>query len=140
MKQMNLEQAVQRALEGKSLKNVTIDGHEQVKVSAKQALILYEHNIVFPEENIYYNDEDIAYDPEFDEVEWSDEPLEMSWEEKAELFANVQSTYTTNEIKSIQISLPLKNERIESWAKENQTRLTAILSDLVESLYAHEQD
>jgi len=49
------------------------------------ALLLAENGVVIPEQNIYYDDRDIAYDPDFDDVEWSEEPVKLTWEEKAEL-------------------------------------------------------
>ena len=61
-----------------SLAGVVIEDLQEAQVRAADALALAEQGIVVPEQHIYYNDEDIAYDPDFDEGEWGEEPLDMT--------------------------------------------------------------
>lgn len=79
---VKVEQAIAMARNNESLKGLVIEDLRDTQVRAVDALALAEHGIVLPEQNIYYNDEDIAYGPDFDEVDWSKEPLEMTWDEK----------------------------------------------------------
>lgn len=83
---VNIEQAIERARNNESLEGVIIEYLKNTQIRAVDALILAEHGIVLPEQNIYYNDEDIAYDPDFDEEEWSKEPIKLTWEEKMDIF------------------------------------------------------
>ncbi len=82
---VKVEQAIEMAKNNESLKGLVIEDLSDTQVRARDALVLAEHGILIPEQNIYYNDEDIAYDPDFDETEWSREPLKMTWEEKVQL-------------------------------------------------------
>jgi len=82
---LKIEQAIERARHNKSLQGVVIEDLKDTQVRPVDALILAEYGIVVPEQNIYYNDADIAYDPDIDNVNWSEEPLNMTWEEKVRL-------------------------------------------------------
>ena len=82
---LKIEQAIERARNNKSLQGVVIEDLKDTQVRPVDALILAEYGIVVPEQNIYYNDADIAYDPDIDNVNWSEEPLNMTWEEKVRL-------------------------------------------------------
>ena len=82
---VNIEKAIELARNNKSLEGVTIEDLKDTQVKAVDALLLAENSIVIPEQNIFYDDSDIAYDPDFDDVEWSEEPVRLTWEEKADL-------------------------------------------------------
>lgn len=87
---LKVEQAIAMARNNESLEGLVIEDLQDTQVRAVDALALAEHGVMLPEQNIYYNDEDIAYDPDFDEVEWSKEPLKMNWEEKIQLAAQIE--------------------------------------------------
>ena len=87
---VKIEQAIAMARNNESLEGLVIEDLQDTQVRDVDALALAEHGVLLPEQNIYYNDEDIAYDPDFDEVEWSKEPLKMTWEEKMELAAQIE--------------------------------------------------
>lgn len=78
------------ARNNESLEGLVIEDLQDTQVRAVDALVLAEHGVLLPEQNIYYDDEDIAYDPDFDEVEWSKEPLKMTWEEKIHLAVQIE--------------------------------------------------
>ncbi len=87
---VKVKQAIAMARNNESLGGVIIEDLQDTQVRAVDALALAEHGILLPEQNIYYNDDDIAYDTNFDEVEWSKEPLKMNWEEKIQLAAQIE--------------------------------------------------
>lgn len=91
MKTLSVEEAVAWVNSGNTLENIVLEEESTQQVNVRDAMVLAEAGILIPEENIYYNDEDIEYDPEFDEVVWSKEPLQMSWEEKFALARELES-------------------------------------------------
>lgn len=82
---VTIEQAIEMARKNESLKGIVIENLNDTQVSAANALLLAEQGVAIPEQNIYYDDNDIAYDPDFDETEWSKEPINMTWDEKIKL-------------------------------------------------------
>jgi hypothetical protein len=51
---------------------------DDTQVDVVDALALARQGIVIPEVNIYYDDEKILYDLDFDDVEWSKNPIKMT--------------------------------------------------------------
>ncbi|WP_373549475.1 hypothetical protein [Haliscomenobacter sp.] len=101
---VKVEQAIAMARNNESLEGLVIEDLKDTQVRAVDALALAEHGVLLPEQNIYYNDDDIAYDPDFDEVEWSKEPLKMTWEEKMELAAQIEKNAANDEEISVVVS------------------------------------
>ena len=79
---VGIEEAIAMANDGQSLEGIIIEGLNDSQIKAMDALMLARHGIVIPEQNIYYDDSEIAYDEDFDDVEWSKEPIKLSFEEK----------------------------------------------------------
>ena len=77
---IKIDQAILKARNGESLAGITIEDLQDTQVKAKDAFILAEYGILIPEQNIFYDDADIAYDADIDDVEWSKEPIRMTWE------------------------------------------------------------
>ena len=84
---------------------------------------------------IRYND--IAYDEDFDEVEWSEGPIQMTFEEKVALAEQFRQA-KAGETVSLQIQVP--NESLKTWVTANQTKVEQILSTMLAGLYELRKD
>ncbi|AEE51092.1 hypothetical protein Halhy_3232 [Haliscomenobacter hydrossis DSM 1100] len=131
-KKMKTEQALAMIKNGESLKGVVLEDLDAVQVSARDALSLARSGIVIPEQNVFYDDADIAYDEEIDEVEWSNENLNLSWEEKAKLFSQ-------NKYKPITLEITTNDLEVDTWLRENQERLSEVIKPIVKSLFEAEK-
>ncbi|HOY19608.1 MAG TPA: hypothetical protein PLC89_20015 [Haliscomenobacter sp.] len=129
---MKTEQALAMIKNGESLKGVVLEDLDAVQVSARDALSLARSGIVVPEQNVFYDDADIAYDEEIDEVEWSNENLNLSWEEKAKLFSQ-------NKYKPITLEITTNDLEVDTWLRENQERLREVIKPIVKSLFEAEK-
>lgn len=129
---MKTEQALAMIKNGESLKGVVLEDLDTVQVSARDALSLARSGIVIPEQNVFYDDADIAYDEEIDEVEWSNENLNLSWEEKAKLFSQ-------NKYKPITLEITTNDLEVDTWLRENQERLSEVIKPIVKSLFEAEK-
>ena len=129
---MKTEQALTIIKNGESLKGVVLEDLDAVQVSARDALSLARSGIVVPEQNVFYDDADIAYDEEIDEVEWSNENLNLSWEEKAKLFSQ-------NKYKPITLEITTNDLEVDTWLRENQERLSEVIKPIVKSLFEAEK-
>jgi hypothetical protein len=130
---LNIEQAIERARKNESLEGIAIEGLQETQVRAVDALILAEHGIVIPEQNIYYNDDDIAYDPDFDEVEWSEQPLKMTWEEKIRLFEEGGESYKKEEEMSVKVRIA--DQEVRDWVNDNYDKMGQILGNFIVDIY-----
>ena len=129
---MKTEQALAMIKNGESLKGVVLEDLATVQVSARDALSFARSGIVIPEQNVFYDDADIAYDEEIDEVEWSNENLNLSWEEKAKLFSQ-------NKYKPITLEITTNDLEVDTWLRENQERLSEVIKPIVKSLFEAEK-
>lgn len=120
-----------------SLEGLVIEDLGDTQVRAADALSLAEHGIVLPEQNIYYNDDDIAYDPDFDEVEWSKEPLKMTCEEKIQL-AEKMEKYGANE-EEISVKIRIKDHEVRQWLNEHSDKMGQILENFIVDIYKANQ-
>ncbi len=134
---VNIEQAIAMARNNESLKGLVIENLRDTQVRAVDALALAEHGIVLPEQNIYYNDDDIAYDPDFDEVEWSKEPLKMTWEEKVQVAEEMEENSPGGE--EISVKVKITDRQVRQWAKENNEKMGQILGNFIADLYKASQ-
>lgn len=134
---VKVEQAIAMARNNESLRGLVIEDLKDTQVRAVDALALAEHGIVLPEQNIYYNDEDIAYDPDFDEVDWSKEPLQMTWEEKMQLAEKMEKNTLGDEEISVIIKIP--DRQVRQWAKENNEQMGQILGNFIVDIYKANQ-
>ena len=130
-------QAIEMAKNKESLKGLVIEDLGDTQVSAMDALALAEHGIVLPEQNIYYNDDDIAYDPDFDEVEWSKEPLKMTWEEKIQAAEKIEKNSPGDE--EISVKIKITDHQVRQWAKENNEKMGQILGNFIVDIYKANQ-
>jgi len=112
---------------------VVIEDLKETQVRAVDALILAEYGIVIPEQNIYYSDEDIAFDPDFDDVEWSEEPLKMTWEEKMQLSEEMDKN--SNKEEGISFKINISDQEVRQWVKENHDKMGQILGNLIVDIY-----
>jgi len=134
---VKVEQAIEMARNNESLKGLVIEALMDTQVRAVDALALAEQGIVLPEQNIYYNDDDIAYDPDFDEVEWSKEPLRMSWEEKIQLAEKIEKNSLSDE--EISIKIKITDLQVRQWVKENNEKMGQILGNFIVDFYKANQ-
>lgn len=128
------KKAIEMAKENKSLSGILIEDLNEVQVNAKDALALAEHGIIVPEQNLYYDDKDIVYDPDFDETEWSKQPLQMSWKEKAELFKNAEQVINETD-HAVTLNIVIKDKEAREWARKNYSKVAEMLGDIVERIY-----
>ena len=133
---MKTEQALTMIKNGESLKGVVLEDLNAVQVSARDALSLARSGIVVPEQNVFYDDADIAYDEEIDEVEWSNENLNLSWEEKAKLFSQSKPQ---NKHKPITLEITTNDLEIDTWLSENRERLSEVIKPIIKSLFEAEK-
>jgi len=127
---MKVEEAIKLAKSDKSLEGITIEDLKDAQVKAVDALVLAEKGIVIPEQNIYYDDADIAYDPDFDDVEWSDQPIQLTWEEKREL----AKQFAENE-EEISVKIKITDKEIRKWVHDNYDKMGVILEHFVIDIY-----
>lgn len=130
---VKVEQAIAMARNNESLEGLVIEDLQDTQVRAVDALALAEHGVLLPEQNIYYNDEDIAYDPDFDEVEWSKEPIKMTWEEKIQLAAQIEKNATSDE--EISVVVKIADREVRQWMNENGDKMGQILGNFIVDIY-----
>ena len=102
---VTVEQAIKMARNNESLKGLVIADLNVTQVRPVDALVLADHGIMIPEQNIYYNDEEIAYDPDFDDVQWSTEPVKLTWEEKIQLAEKMAKSKKPDDEVSVRIKI-----------------------------------
>lgn len=129
---MKIEQALAMVKNGESLKGAVLEDVDTVQVSVRDALSLAWAGIVVPEQNVFYDDDEIAYDEEIDEVKWSTENLNLSWEEKAKLFKQSKPQPVTLDISTNDLE-------IDTWLSENRERLSEVIKPIIKSLYQAEK-
>lgn len=134
---VKVEQAIAMARNNESLEGLVIEDLQDTQVRAVDALALAEHGVLLPEQNIYYNDEDIAYDPDFDEVEWSKEPLKMTWEEKIQLAAQIEKNATNDE--EISVVVKIADREVRQWMNEHGDKMGQILGNFIVDIYKANQ-
>lgn len=127
---MKIEEAIELAKTDKSLEGITIEDLKDTQVKAVDALALAEKGIVLPEQNIYYDDADIAYDPDFDDVEWSDKSIQLTWEEKMEL----AKQFNEHE-EEISVKIKISDKEIRKWIHDNYDKMGVILEHFVIDIY-----
>jgi hypothetical protein len=136
---MKTEQALAMIKNGESLKGVVLEDLDAVQVSARDALSLARSGIVVPEQNVFYDDADIAYDEEIDEVEWSNENLNLSWEEKAKLFSKSKQEGAQNNLNPVILEITTNDLEVDTWLRENRERLSEVIKPIVKSLFEAEK-
>ena len=129
---MKTADAIIRAKSGDNLSGVVLEDIATTQVSVTDALALSNGGIVVPESNVYYDDSAIAYDEEFDDTDWSDEYITLSWEEKQALFAK-----SGNE--KVALDVPVEDAQIKQWLETNRERIAALLTPIVSALYKAER-
>ena len=134
---VKVEQAIAMARNNESLEGLVIEGLHDTQVRAVDALALAEHGVLLPEQNIYYNDEDIAYDPDFDEVEWSKEPLKMTWEEKIQLAAQIEKNAARDE--EISVVVKIADREVRQWMNEHGDKMRQKLGNFIVDIYKANQ-
>lgn len=132
-----MEQAIIMAKKNKSLEGVVIEDLKETQVRAVDALLLAEHGIVVPEQHIYYKDEDIAYDPDFDEVKWNQEPLQMTWEEKMQLAEEIENKHQQEA--EISVKVNIADQEVRQWVNENYDKMGQILGNFIVDIYKANQ-
>lgn len=130
---LKIEQAIEMARKNESLEGVVIEDLKETQVRTADALILAEYGIVVPEQNIYYSDEGIAYDPDFDEVEWNEEPLNMTWEEKVLLAKEIENNNKKEEEVSIKVNI--SDREVRQWVTKNYDKMGQILGNFIVDIY-----
>lgn len=134
---VKVKQAIAMARNNESLEGLVIEDLKDTQVRAVDALALAEHGVLLPEQNIYYNDDDIAYDPDFDEVEWSKEPLKMTWEEKIQLAAQMEKNTASDE--EISVVVKITDREVRQWMNEHGDKMGQILGNFIVDIYKANQ-
>jgi len=132
---VSVEEAIAMAKKEQELRGVVITDLNDVQVKAMDALLLAEKGIVIPEQNIYYDDADIAYDKEFDEVEWSSEPVQMTFAEKVALVNQFNSSK-----EEISLKINIDDLEVNEWVKKNYERVGKMVSTLLVDLYKAQKE
>lgn len=134
---VKIEQAIEMARNNESLEGIIIEDLKETQIRAVDALLLAEHGIVLPEQNIYYNDDDIAYDADFDAVEWSAEPLHLTWEEKIQLSAAMDKN--KQQETEISVKVHISDAEVRQWANQNYDKMGRILGNFITDIYKANQ-
>ena len=129
---LSVSEALQRIAAGESVSGCTID-FDRIKVEALDVMKLAKAGFVVPEEAIYYDDDDNAYDPDFDEIEWSKEPIKMSWDEKIKLAEKRRLNGDVEEEVSVRIKIADRD--IRQWMYRNRDKMGLILADFIVDIY-----
>jgi hypothetical protein len=129
---IGIDEAIAMANNGQSLQGVTIEGLNESQVKAMDALTLAKHGVVIPEQNIYYDDSEIAFDEDFDEVKWSSEPVQLTFEEKVEL---ANRGFRGNDDEMISLRIAVADKEVNQWIKVNLHKVEGIISGLIVDLY-----
>ncbi len=134
---IKIDQAIIKARKGESLAGVTIEDLPDTQVKAKDALILAENGILIPEQNIYYDDSDIGYDPDIDDIEWSKDPIKMTWEEKIKMFENqgLEKGSQKNKENELTVKVEIQDQEVREWVKKNRKKMGQLLGGLITDLY-----
>jgi hypothetical protein len=134
---IKLDQAIAKARKGESLAGITIEELGDKQVKAKDALLLAEYGILIPEQNIYYDDSDIVYDPDIDDVEWSQDPVKMTWEEKVQLFEDqkAEKVPLSNKENELVVKVEIHDQEVRDWVKKNRDKMGLLLGGLITDLY-----
>jgi len=130
---VKIQQAIEMAKNNESLKGFVIENLNDTQVDVVDAIALARQGIVIPESNIYYDDEKIAYDPDFDDVEWSKQPIKMTWEEKFQLAEKIAKNETSGE--EISVTVRISDRKIHQWVSENFDKMGPILSNFIVDIY-----
>lgn len=130
---VTIEQAIKMARNNESLKGLVIADLNDTQVRPVDALVLADHGIMIPEQNIYYNDEEIAYDPDFDDVQWSTEPVKLTWEEKIQLAEKMAKSKKPDDEVSVRIKI--KDPEILQWMQKNNDKMGQILANFIVDIY-----
>lgn len=129
---VGIEEAIAMANDGQSVEGIIIEGLNDSQIKAMDALMLARHGIVIPEQNIYYDDSEIAYDEDFDDVEWSKEPIKLSFEEKVAL---ANRGFQDNDKEEISLKIAISDKEVKQWIRINQQKVEKIISGLIVDLY-----
>lgn len=130
---VKVQQAIEMAKNNESLKGLVIEDLNDTQIDFGDALALARQGIVIPEQNIYYDDEKIAYDPDFDDIEWSKEPIKMTWGEKFKLAESIAKKETFDE--EISVKIRVSDRKIHQWVNENFDKMGPILSNFIVDIY-----
>ena len=134
---IKIDQAILKARNGESLAGITIEDLQDTQVKVKDALILAEYGILIPEQNIFYDDADIAYDADIDDVEWSKEPIRMTWEEKIKMFMDQQleKEEQSKGENEVMVKVEIADQEVREWVKKNRDKMGQLLGGLIADLY-----
>jgi hypothetical protein len=130
---VTIEQAIKMAKNKESLKGLVIEDLNDKQVHPADALILAEHGILIPAQNIYYSDEDVEYDPTFDEVNWSKDPVKLTWDEKFQLADKMAQNKQPD--MEISVKLRIEDREIRLWVDKNYDKMGQILSNFIVDIY-----
>jgi hypothetical protein len=130
---VKIQQAIEMAKNNESLKGLVIEDLNDTQVDVVDAIALARQGILVPEVNIYYDDEKIAYDPDFDDVEWSKQPIKMTWEEKFKLAESIAKNEVPDE--EISVRIRVSDRKIHQWVSENFDKMGPILSNFIVDIY-----
>ncbi len=130
---VKIQQAIEMAKNNKSLKGLVIENLNDTQVDVVDAMALARQGIVIPEANLYYDDEKIAYDPDFDDVEWSKQPIKMTWEQKFKLAESIAKNEVPDE--EISVRIRVSDRKIHQWVSENFDKMGPILSNFIVDIY-----
>lgn len=85
----------------------------------------------------YRNDDDIAYDPDFDEVEWSKEPIHLTWDEKFKMAAEFEKNKSSEQEVSLKINI--SDPEIRQWVHTHADKLGQLLGNFIAEVYKENQ-
>ena len=130
---VKIQKAIEMAKNNESLKGLVIEDLDGTQVDAVDAMALAKQGVVIPEVNIYYDDEKIVYDSDFDDVEWTQQPINMTWEEKFKLAERIAKNEAPDE--EISVMIRVSDKKIHQWVSENFEKMGPILSNFIVDIY-----
>ena len=130
---VKIQKAIEMAKNNESLKGLVIEDLDGTQVDAVDAMALAKQGVVIPEVNIYYDDEKIVYDSDFDDVEWTQQPINMTWEEKFKLAERIAKNEAPDE--EISVMIRVSDRKIHQWVSENFEKMGPILSNFIVDIY-----
>ena len=71
-------------------------------------------------------------DPDFDDVEWSKQPIKMTWEEKIKLAERAKNEAPDEEIA---VRIRVSDQKIHQWVSDNLEKMGPILSNFIVDIY-----
>ena len=72
---------------------------------------------------------------DFDEVNWLEEPIRMTWEEKMEISKEIRRENESGEGEEISVKVNIADKEVRQWVLENYDKLGEIFGYFIVDIY-----